>query len=159
MTLPAGKRFSAAASLRVSLLAALLLAFDAGTLPAHTDARFYRGDISVSTSWEGVIRLTGTVVIREGITVTVAPGTEVLVQTGVGADIVVKGRLLVRGAPGRPVLFDAAGGCLSDPWGAIVFTPGSAGTLEHARIRCSSGGIRGDLSAVERTGVIVESLR
>ena len=63
---------------------------------AHPNARFYRGDVTVSTSWEGVIRLTGKLVIREGVTVTVEPGTEVLVQPGEENDIEVRGRLLVR---------------------------------------------------------------
>ncbi|MEK6778592.1 MAG: hypothetical protein AABY80_02890, partial [Candidatus Deferrimicrobiota bacterium] len=125
------------------LLAACLLA--GSPLDAHPNARFYKGDIVVPTSWEGVIRLTGTVVIREGVTVTVESGTEVLVQPNIGADIVVRGRLLVRGVPGKPVLFDTAGGCASGPWGGIVFEGGSAGILEHATIRCSSSGITGDL--------------
>jgi len=124
-----------------------------GHLHAHPNARFYKGDITVPTSWEGTIRLTGTVVIREGMTVTVEPGTEVLVQPNIGADIVVRGRLLVRGVPGKPVLFDTAGGCASGPWGGIVFEGGSAGILEHATIRCSATGITGDLRGVTRTGV------
>lgn len=126
---------------------------------AHTDARFYRGDIAASASWEGTIRLTGTVVVREGVTVSVEPGTQVLVQPGVGAEIVVRGRLLVRGVPSRPVLFDTAGGCGAGPWGGIVFAPGSAGVLENAVVRCALKGIAGDLSRVTRTGVRVEPPR
>ncbi len=131
----------------------LLLLLAAGELYAHPNARFYKGDITVPTSWEGTIRLTGTVVIREGITVTVEPGTEVLVQPNIGADIVVRGRLLVRGVPWKPVFFDTAGGCASGPWGGIVFEGGSTGILEHATIRCSSSGITGDLRGVTQTGV------
>lgn len=124
---------------------------------AHTNARFYRGDIAASTSWEGVIRLTGTVVIREGVTVTVEPGTEILVQTGVGADIVVRGRFLVRGAEAKPVLFDTAGGCGAGPWGGIVFERGSSGILEHATVRCSAKGIAGDMAGVSSTGVTLDA--
>lgn len=129
-----------------------------GALPlaAHPDARFYRGDLVVSTSWDGVIRLTGTVVILPGVTVTVDPGTEILVQPGTGTSIIVRGRLLVRGLPGKPVLFDTAGGCSEGPWGGVVFEPGSIGILENAAIRCSSTGIRGALSGVTRTGVVLE---
>lgn len=138
--------------------AGMLLLF-AAALPAHPGARFYRGEIAASTSWEGVIRLTGAVVIREGVTVTVEPGTEVLVQPGTGADVVVRGRLLVRGTAAKPVVFDTAGGCAAGPWGGIVFERGSAGILENARIRCSSRGVGGDLSGVTASGVAVEPLR
>lgn len=140
------------------LLAACLFA---GTpLCAHPNARFYRGDIVVPTSWEGVIRLTGTVVVREGVTVTVEPGTEVLVQPGIGAEIVVRGRLLVRGVPGKPVLFDSAGGCAAGPWGGIVFRRGSTGILEHATVRCAANGIAGEAApSVTLRSVTVERPR
>ncbi len=128
-------------------------------LEAHPNARFYKGDITVSTSWEGTIRLTGTVVIREGVTVTVEPNTEILVQSEIGADIVVRGRLLVRGIPGKPVLFDTAGGCATGPWGGIVFERGSTGILEHTAVRCSGKGIAGDLKDVTQRGVTVEEVR
>ncbi len=150
-----GRRIPAAAA---SLFVACLSVF-ATTAGGHSNARFYRGEISVSTQWDGVIRLTGTVVIREGVTVTVDPGTEVLVQPGAGVDIVVRGRLLVRGTPGKPVVFDTAGGCASGPWGGIVFTRGSAGILEHALVRCAARGIAGDLKGVSRTGVVLSPPR
>lgn len=139
-----------------AVCAAGFVLLSAAALPAHTNARFYRGDVVAPSSWDGVIRLTGTVVVREGVTVTVDPGTEVLVQPGPGTDIVVKGRFLVRGTPERPVVFDTAGGCGAGPWGGIVFDRGSAGILENARVRCSTRGIGGDLSGVTATGVAVE---
>lgn len=142
--------------LAAAACAAGLLLLCAAALPAHTDARFYRGDIVAPSSWDGVIRLTGTVVIREGVTVTVDPGTQILVQPGIATNIVVKGRFLVRGTLRRPVVFDTAGGCDAGPWGGIVFFRGSAGILENARVRCSARGIGGDLSDVTRTGVAVE---
>jgi len=126
------------------------------TSSGHGDARFYRGDIAVSTSWDGVIRLTGTVIIREGVTVTVDPGTQVLVQPGVGADIVVRGRLFVRGTPGKPVVFAAAGGCRAGRWGGIVFAHGATGIMENVRVRGASRGIGGDLAGVTRSGITVE---
>ncbi|MFA6147250.1 MAG: hypothetical protein WC899_03485 [bacterium] len=144
----------------LSLLAAVSLF---GLMPrgvdAHPNARFYRGDVTVSTSWEGVIRLTGKLVIREGVTVTVEPGTEVLVQPGAGNDIEVRGRLLVRGIPEKPVLFDTAGGCSAGPWGGIRFRAGSAGVFEHVRVRCAGGGLSGDLAGVTRVGLVVEAGR
>ncbi len=141
------------------LAAAFLCGLPPRGVDAHSNARFYRGDVTVSTSWEGVIRLTGGLVIREGVTVTVEPGTEVLVQPGTENDIEVRGRLFVRGIPEKPVLFDTAGGCEAGPWGGIRFRPGSAGVFEHARIRCAAGGVRGELAGVTRVGLSIEAGR
>ncbi len=127
--------------------------------PAHPDARYYRGEITVSTSWEGVIRLTGTVIIGEGVTVTVDPGTEVLVQPNVDADIIVRGRLFVRGTSRRPVVFAAAGGCPAGRWGGIVFARGATGILENVRIHCAATGIGGELGGVTRSGITVDVQR
>ncbi len=146
------RRRPLAAAVSVAGVALLL----AGALRAHSNARFYRGEIVASSSWDGVIRLTGAIAVREGVTVTVEPGTEVLVQPGTDADIVVRGRLLVRGMPAKPVIFDTAGGCAAGSWGGIVFVRGSTGVLENVRIRCSSRAIGGDLSGVAATGVVVE---
>ena len=145
--------------LLVLAAASLAWAGGAGSASAHPNARFYRGDIAVSSSWEGVIRLTGKVVIREGVTVTVEPGTEILVQPGTGYDIEVRGRFLVRGIPEKPVLFDTAGGCAAGPWGGIVFRPGSVGVFEHAKVRCAERGISGELSGVSRNVLTVEAGR
>ena len=145
--------------LRRMLAAAFLCGLPFAGADAHPNARFYRGDVTVSTSWEGVIRLTGKLVIREGVTVTVEPGTEVLVQPGVENDIDVHGRLLVRGIPEKPVVFDTAGGCEAGPWGGIRFRNGSAGAFEHARIRCAAGGVRGELAGVSRVGLTIEAGR
>jgi len=145
--------------MRKFIASILLLAglFMSGSAPAHPNARFYRGDITVPVAWEGVIRLTGTVTIREGTTVSVGPGTQVLVQPGLDMEIRVRGRLLVRGMPESPVLFEPAGGCSEGSWGSILFLPGSEGILEHARVRCATGGIRGALDGVVRSDVSVEN--
>ncbi len=135
------------------IAAALLFVLAAGRGFPHVNARFYRGEIVASTSWEGVVRLTGGVVIREGATVTVTPGTEVLVQPEEGAGIVVRGRLVARGLPGRPVVFDAAGGRAADRWEGIVFLRGATGLLEHVVVRRSAKGIGGDLSGVAQAAV------
>ncbi len=135
------------------IAAASLLLLAAGPGSSHVNARFYRGEIVVSTSWEGVVRLTGGVVIREGVTVTVLPETEVLVQPEEGAGIVVRGRLIARGLPGRPVVFDAAGGRAGDRWGGIVFSRGATGHLSHVGVRRSAKWIGGDLSGVVQAAV------
>lgn len=141
------------------LLPGLALCLAAAAAYAHSNARFYRGDIKTSASWEGIVRLTGTVVIREGVTVSIEPGTEVLVQPKVGADIVVRGRLLVRGVPSKPVRFDTAGGCEAGPWGGIVFERGSAGILENVVVHCAAKGISGDQAGVTRRSVTVQGAK
>ena len=141
------------------LAAASLCALPPRGADAHANARFYRGDVTLSTSWEGVIRVTGKLVIRESVTVTVEPGTEVLVQPGVENDIEVRGRLLVRGIPEKPVLFDTAGECAAGPWGGIRFRPGSTGVFEHVRVRCAQAGVSGDLAGVTRAGLVIEAAR
>lgn len=145
--------------LALLLATALLCGLSPPGVEAHPNARFYRGDVTVSTSWEGVIRVTGKLVVREGVTVTVDPGTEVLVQPGTENDIEVRGRLLVRGIAEKPVLFDTAGGCRAGPWGGIRFHPGSAGVFEHVRVRCAGGGLRGDLAGVTSAWLVVEAGR
>ena len=145
--------------LRFLLAAGCLCGLSFRGADAHPNARFYRGDVTVSTSWEGVIRLTGKLVIREGVTVTVDPGTEVLVQPGPENDIEVRGRLLVRGIPEKPVLFDTAGGCAAGPWGGIRFHPGSEGVFEHVRVHCAGGGVSGELAGVTRAGLVIEAGR
>jgi hypothetical protein len=137
------------------LLSVALAAGPAGEASGHANARFLRGEIRASSFWEGVVRLTGTVVIAEGVTVSVEPGTEVLVQPKVGADLVVRGRLLVRGVPSKPVRFDTAGGCDAGPWGGIVFEKGSVGILENVVVHCAGKGISGDTAGVVRRGVAV----
>jgi hypothetical protein len=131
----------------------------AGFASACPDAKFFRGDISTPTSWEGTVRLTGPVVIQPGITVTVEPGTRVLVRPQRDPGIVVRGRLFVRGLQIKPVLFESDGGCSVGSWGGIVFERGSAGILEDVKIRCSPQGVGGDLKGVTAKNVVRESAR
>ncbi|RMG57211.1 MAG: hypothetical protein D6713_10085 [Deltaproteobacteria bacterium] len=128
----------------------LLLFLFPASAPSHLGARFYRGEIKVSTEWEGVIRLTGTVVVEEGVVLTVAPGTQVLVTGGRDVTIVVRGTLYVRGERDYPVVFDSADGCEDgEAWAGIHFLPGSRGELRNFRVECSEKGIWGATEGVK----------
>ncbi len=140
-----------ASFLLFSLLFCLaVLVLLSGTALAHMNARFYRGKLKVSTEWEGTIRVTGDVIVNEGVVLTIAPGTRVLVSGGPEVDIIVKGKLFARGEKGYPVVFDSADGCApEDRWGGIIFEEGSAGVLEQAVVRCSEKGISGQMKGVK----------
>lgn len=141
--------------------ALVLLSVCLGVIPSSAcpDVRVYRGDISIPTSWEGTVRVTGQVVIRQGVTVTVDPGAKILVRPQHAPGIIVRGRLLVRRISARPVLFETDGGCSSGSWGGIVFEPGSVGILEEARLRCVDQGLSGDLKGVMQKNVVLEGAR
>ncbi len=125
---------------------------------SHYGARFYRGDIKVSTEWEGTIRVTGKVTVKSGVTLTVAPGTRVLVSGGEDVRIVVEGKLFVRGLAEMKVTFEPADGCGNGlPWGGIYFSEGSAGILEGADIKCSKKGVWGELAGVTMIGVVTDN--
>ncbi|NIS74253.1 MAG: hypothetical protein GTO08_03055 [Deltaproteobacteria bacterium] len=125
---------------------------------SHYGARFYRGEIRVSTEWEGTIRVTGKVTVKSGVTLTVAPGTRVLVSGGEDVRIVVEGKLFIRGLAEMKVTFEPADGCGNGPpWGGIYFSEGSAGILEGADIKCSKKGVWGELAGVTMIGVVTDN--
>jgi hypothetical protein len=82
-----------------------------------------------STSWSGIIHVTGDVTVPVGHTLTIQPGTLVLVdgdptpEGEAGRDIIVQGTLNSLGTAARPVTITAANPAA--PWGEI-FHDGSA---------------------------------
>ncbi len=83
--------------------------------------------------WRGKIALRGDVVIAKGVTVTVAPGTEIIfLAPGPGEDqltdhphfpgseLIVRGRILARGTPAAPIVFRGADPAAAPgSWGGI----------------------------------------
>ena len=61
--------------------------------------------ITSDTIWSGDILLRQNVVVSPGATLRIAPGTNVLVESGKGIAISVIGRLVVEGKSSRPVSF------------------------------------------------------
>lgn len=106
----------------VGLLAVLLLA---NTGVAATN--FISGTISNSTTWSGTNWLTGTVVITNGVTVTIEPGTQMLMNTS--ATLVVHGQLLADGTSAAPIAFTRS--TASATWSRIRFNQASNSLFRH----------------------------
>ena len=107
------------------------------------------GDIAGDTEWEGVVHVTGDVRVGPQQTLTIQPGTLVLLD-GVssgdgGTDIDVEGRLQVLGTQDSPVSFTAADP--GRPWGEVHQHAGSEGLYKYAHVtragRAPGGGHTG----------------
>ncbi len=109
--------------------------------PAFTDVS---GTIATDTAWpaDSRIRITGTLTIAAGATLTVGAGTVVLVHGGDGsagsaAEVVVNGALQVDGSPGAPVVFapDTAAG----RWGGIELPAATSSVMATHAIFTGAG--------------------
>ncbi len=116
---------------------ALLLAF---LLPVSARALVISGD----TVWQGRVEVKGDVYVPEGVVLTVAAGTVVTVHKAAttsidpefispATEIMVRGRMKIRGTRARPVLFRAAGSD-GEGWAGIVVAGSGRVEAEHARI-------------------------
>ena len=74
-----------------------------------------------STLWQGVVRVTGDVIVPVGHTLVIQPGTLVLLNgsatVGAGTDIEVRGTIQSNGTPNSPIVFTAWDPAL--PWGEL----------------------------------------
>jgi fibronectin type 3 domain-containing protein len=92
------------------------------------------GTIPDSQTWSGIIRVTGNILVPVGDTLTIAPGTLVLIEgdpvgTETGNKIEIEGVLDVQGTLQRPVTFTSTDYTL--PWGHIDIDGGVA-TFDYA---------------------------
>ncbi len=83
----------------------------------HAATNFISDTISNSTTWSGTNWLSGTVVITNGATVTIAPGTQMLMNTN--AVLVVYGQLLADGTSNAPIRFTRA--TTAARWSRMMF--------------------------------------
>lgn len=74
-----------------------------------------RGVVAADTAWEGMVTVTGRLVVRKGATLTFLPGTVVRFAwsdedgDGIGdGELAVEGRLVARGTRERPITFTSA---------------------------------------------------
>jgi Periplasmic copper-binding protein (NosD) len=119
------------------------------------------------TTWEGRIRITGDVYVKQGATLTIKPGTVIrfnriepkLEEEGgrnmasinspyfPGAEIIVRGRIIAVGDKDKPIRFTTA-----DPtpktgaWGAINLLGSSGNVFEYCRISYAASGIQNHAS-------------
>ncbi len=110
------------------------------------------GTVKTDTTWSGEVLVVGDVLVPEGVTLTVAPGTKVMfsasesskiepVFLSMQTEIMVRGRLVVKGEAGNPVTFTAAPEALNTKkpergdWGGLIFDgPGASGSsVSNAR--------------------------
>ena len=101
--------------LRFGIIGVLFTLLIALTVNAATN--FISGTISSDTTWSGTNWLSGTVVVTNGVTVTIAPGTQMLLNTN--AILTVYGRLLADGTSNAPIRFTRA--TTAARWSRMMF--------------------------------------
>jgi parallel beta-helix repeat protein len=119
--------------MKSSVFLSLLLAALAG-LPAPARALDVSGVIERDTVWTpaaGTLRVTGNLMIKDSILLTIQPGT-VLEFMGY-YQLLIRGRLEARGTPEKPVVFTSGLNLKSaSNWkGLVFFGPQSGGILEN----------------------------
>ncbi|HEV8293514.1 MAG TPA: hypothetical protein VGP94_16375, partial [Tepidisphaeraceae bacterium] len=97
------------------------------------------GTLAGNTTWSGVIHVTGDVTIPVGATLTIQPGTQVLIDgtaaAGGGFDIEVLGRIQSLGTAAQPVVFTAFNNAL--PWGELRHSNAQASLYQYTIINRS----------------------
>ena len=90
------------------------------------------GTISRNTCWSGVINISGNVIINNGVTLTISPGS--ILYFGSGASLIVNGNLVAIGTSSQPITFARSG--TSGNWGSIVLNGSGANgsTITYANI-------------------------
>ena len=128
------------------------------------------------TTWEGRIRITGDVYVKQSATLTIKPGTVIrfnriepkleeeedgrnMVGLGSpyfpGAEIIVRGKIIAVGEKDKPITFTS-----SDPapragaWGAVNLLGSSGNVFEYCRISYAASGIQNHASEAKVTKCI-----
>lgn len=143
----------------------------AGSVETVAGARLGDTVITRDTVWSGDIRITGRVVVRRGVTLTLTPGTTVrfgrfdLNGDGIGdGELRILGRIAARGTPSAPVRFASAE---KEPragdWSyLLIFTSGAGNVLEHCifehafsglQVHFSRAAVRDSLFTGNREGI------
>ncbi|WP_298272305.1 right-handed parallel beta-helix repeat-containing protein [Geobacter sp.] len=123
---------------------------DAGTAGAVRH-RFAETVLERDTVWEGDILVEGRVVVKQGATLTIRPGTTVRFARidrngdGIGdGELRVLGRLVARGTPGRIIRFTSAEqNPRSADWSyLLIFASGEESVVEHCRFEHAFTGLQ-----------------
>lgn len=97
---------------------------------AHAATNLITGSITSDATWSETNLLRGTVTIESNVTVTIAPGTRMLMNTN--AVLMVRGQLQANGTSNAPILFTRA--TTTAPWSRIVFDRAQPSRLQHCVI-------------------------
>lgn len=65
------------------------------------------GHITSDTTWSGTVIVTGDVIVGEGVTLTIEPGTIIKFEK-ISADLIVNGALKARGIPSAKIQFTSS---------------------------------------------------
>lgn len=131
--------------------------------------------IETDTVWSGRINITGDVMVKEGATLTVMPGTVVRFDTiepkldkdggrnmlGLdspyfpGAEIIIRGRLVAVGTADNPITFTSADASAKPgSWGAINLLGSNGNVVEYCRVYYAYNGVHNHAS----TAVVLNSV-
>lgn len=112
------------------------------------------------TTWQGTVLVNGDIDVPPGVTLTVLPGTTVKFKRideksdqnmyGVdspyypGAEIIVRGRIIARGAPDKTIVFTSAEiDARPADWGAINLLGSEGNVVEYCKILFAYNGVHG----------------
>lgn len=131
-------------------------------------------NIIEDTVWEGRIRVTGDIYVKEGATLTIMPGTVIRFDTlepkledqggrnwlGLdspyfpGAEIIVRGRILAVGTPDSPIVFTSSDKAAAPgSWGAINLLGSNGNVIEYCKVYYAYNGVHNHAS----TAVVLNS--
>jgi parallel beta-helix repeat protein len=118
------------------------------------------GVVRQDTTWSGDVLVMSDVLVPDGVTLTIAPGTRVMFAASestkiepmflsMQCELLVRGALIARGAKDRPILFMPAPEGLNDKkpargdWGGVIFdgAPASRSVLSHAELTMADSAI------------------
>jgi hypothetical protein len=142
------------------------------TTEVLVDSTAWRGTLTQDTTWSGTVSVDGDVIVPSGVTLTIDPGTEVLLEAddvlrssrrhqGVYAarlgytqrpDFFIDGALVVAGASGDEAeLRQAFGLPVTNSWGSIVAGHNATVDLSHAAVRGASNVFVGQATVDDAT--------
>jgi len=153
-------------------LSSSIEAYEPGNLKEKEFGLF---SITEDTVWEGRIRITGDVFVKEGATLTIRPGTVIRFDTiepklednggrnmmGLdspyfpGAEIIVRGRILAVGTADQPIVFTSSDKAAKPgSWGAINLLGSNGNVIEFCRVYYAYNGVHNHAS----TAVILNNV-
>ena len=112
------------------------------------------GTVLSNQTWSGTVNLEGDITIPSGVTITIAPGTQILFRTlhdksfggtdSNNCELRVEGSLIAQGTGASPIIFSSAAGTpQKGNWQGIILRPGANSqlSLDYATVEYAKTGI------------------